>query len=196
MVTVHPSHKGSTYVRKPKKKKKKKRPVSAKPQEHYDAYYLAPADPNAIRPAFIEEDELNYNAGGKAAAIDYEAASFEQQPEEAAGMEDMEQAPPEEKPKKKRRKKPSSISTLESGFSVMKKEKKDVELLDYDKMAEADQQHMVYYGTANIQGEEMDPNALLEPLDQDLETEDTPGVSMLSYKKVKMHQYKMHPRDR
>jgi hypothetical protein len=93
------------------------------------------------------------------------------------GMDDMEQAPVEEgtssggkfgeeqsEEPKKRKKQPSSMATLDSkaSFSVVKKDKKHIELLDYDKMAQIDNQ-LLYSGMANIQGEDFDPNALLEP---------------------------------
>lgn len=59
-------------------------------------------------------------------------------------------------------------------------------------------ENLVYTGKANLQGEEMDPNALLEPHEQDVDPEgdQNAGVGILSYHKVKMYQYKMHPRDR
>jgi hypothetical protein len=92
---VHPSHRGSTYQRKPKKKKKKKRPVSAKPQEEYDAYYLAPVDPNSpnFKHHFIEDDELNMNAGGRANAQGYEIAPYDGVSGSREGMDDIVQAP-------------------------------------------------------------------------------------------------------
>lgn len=44
-------------------------------------------------------------------------------------------------------------------------------------------------GKANLQGEDLDPNALLEPLEQDVDPEGdvNAGVGILSYKKVKMY---------
>ena len=97
IVPVHPSHRGSTYQRKPKKKKKKKRAVSAKPKEEYDAYYLAPVDPNSpnFKHRFIEDDELKYNAGGKQGAQNYEIAAYGGAEGSQEGMDDMEQAPEE-----------------------------------------------------------------------------------------------------
>ena len=206
---MHPSHRGSTYQRKPKKKKKKKRPTSAKAQENYDAYYLAPIDPNSpnYRQQFVDDDELNMNAGGKGQAGTFEIAEYDGAPGSQEGMEDMDQAAADEeearrkaaeleaaKPRRKRKRADSNLTTFESGFSVIKKDKQSVDLMDYDKLAHFDQ--LVYAGKANIHGEEIDPNALLEPHEQDIDPEGDTCAGILSYKKVKMYQYKMHPRDR
>lgn len=107
------------------------------------------------------------NQGGRGAAVGYEeVAEYGEGEGDGEGMEDIEVAPeePEEpQPKPKTRKRlPSNMSTMGSGFSVVKKEKKNIELLDYDEMAQINGQAL-YAGTANIQGEDMDPNALLEP---------------------------------
>jgi hypothetical protein len=63
-------------------------------------------------------------------------------------------------------------------------------------MAQID--NLVYTGQANLKGEEIDPNALLEPHEQDLDPDNDMNQAggILSYKKVKHYQYLMHPRDR
>ena len=111
-------------------------------------------------------------------------------------MEDIEVAPIEEgtveepSEPKQRIKQPSSMATLDSkaSFSVVMKGKKHIELLDYDKMAQIDNQ-LLYSGVANLQGEDFDPNALLEPHEQDInpESDQNKGVGVLSYKKVKIN---------
>jgi hypothetical protein len=144
-------------------------------------------DPNSpnFKHHFVEDDELKMNAGGKAGAMGYTIADYEGNEGSQAGMDDMEQGPEDEesaektaqaygaggelldgeeepKPKKKRKRQPASdIETLESGLSVRKKKYTDYELEDYDKLAQVE--NLVYTGQANLQGEEIDPNALLEP---------------------------------
>ena len=83
----------------------------------------------------------------------------------------------------------------------MDSQRKTFEMLDYDKMAMASMDNVnlaVYSGQANINlGDGGDPNALLEPHEQDIYPEgETNNTGQLSYKKVKIHQYKYHPRDR
>ena len=42
------------------------------------------------------------------------------------------------KPRRKRKRADSNLTTFESGFSVLKKDKQSVELMDYDKLAHFD----------------------------------------------------------
>jgi hypothetical protein len=182
MVAVHPSHKGSTYQRKPKKKKKKKKAESEVLQDDVERYYLAPVNPNSpeFKNRFIEDDEVRMNMGGKGATPGYQTAGYGGAEASNEGMDDMEQAPIDEGsssggrfgeagdgkfvasgegksgaaregtfeetseqqaiPKKRKKKQSSSTATLDSrpSFSVMKKDKKNIELLDYDKLAQID----------------------------------------------------------
>ena len=187
---VHPSHRGSTYQRKPKKKKKKKRAAAARQEENYDAYYLAPVNnsPN-YSPGFIEDDEARINDGGLAHEGEEEIAFQEAKEASSPGLIDAEQPIREDdekpKPKKRRKKNAESIATMDS-------QRKTFEMLDYDKMAMASMDNVnlaVYSGQANINlGDGGDPNALLEPHEQDIYPEgETNNTGQLSYKKVKIH---------
>jgi hypothetical protein len=92
-VQVHPSHKGSTYQRKPKKKKKKKRAVSDLHQDEVEQhYYLAPVNPNSpgFKNRFIEDDEVKINMGGGAATPVYQTAGYGGADPSNEGIDDIE----------------------------------------------------------------------------------------------------------
>lgn len=113
------------------------------------------------------------------------------------GQSDKEPEPP--KPKKK---KPKSMISLDS--YIRKKDKKDVNLPDYDQtakeeMADEGLLFSVNGGVGSLAGVKYSDSHLYEPEQADLDFKENSlndGVNPLSYKQVKRWQYKMHPRDR
>ena len=127
IVDVHPSHRGTTYTRKPKKKKKKmKRAETARTMER-DAFFLAPTQE---APAFTYvETPPQSNDGGRANSAEDNAGDFDGI-DSKEGMDDPEPVPV--KPKKK--KKPKSMISLDS--YIKKKDQKKVQLPDYNRRVE------------------------------------------------------------
>jgi hypothetical protein len=68
---VHPSHRGTTYTRKPKKKKKKIKRAQTARDEH-DAFFLAPAEPVVNGPQFDEEQVISQDGGAANSIEEYD----------------------------------------------------------------------------------------------------------------------------